>query len=201
MESILQIKNLWKSFEGLKAVSDLSFSVKQGKITSLIGPNGAGKSTVFNLITGFLKLDKGNIYFRGQDVTGIPAYQIANMGIVRTFQDLKIFNQVTVRENVLLGMQETHKERIHHSIFFGKTKHNKTQLNKKADELLEFVKLKNLAGEIAENISYAEKKLLVLARALATDAELILLDEPVSGLAQDSVEHMLDIFWHKISLV
>lgn len=189
----LKAENLYKSFGGLNAVEDLSFSIQEGTITSLIGPNGAGKSTVFNLITGFHKLDSGKIFFRGLDITDPPPHKIVNLGIVRTFQDMRIFNKLTVEENILLGMRETHQERLLCSIFWAKSKSARAKMTEKVEELMEFVGLKEVAGEIAENISYAEKKLVALARALATDAGLVMLDEPTAGLAQDSIERMMPL--------
>ena len=186
---IFAVENLSKSFGGLQAIVNLSFAIEERTITSLIGPNGAGKTTAFSLITGFLKPDTGKVLFRGRDITGLPPFQIVNLGIVRTFQDVRVLNKLTVRENLLIGLRQTHHQGFLRSALGGKSL--KGKMVTEIDRLIEFVGLKEGAEELAENISYAEQKLMVLARALATDAQLLLLDEPASGLDQTSIERMM----------
>ena len=187
--SIFAVENLSKSFGGLQAIVNLSFAIEERTITSLIGPNGAGKTTAFSLITGFLKPDTGKVLFRSRDITGLPPFQIVNLGIVRTFQDVRVLNKLTVRENLLIGLSETHHRGFLQSTLGGKSL--KGKMMAELDRLIEFVGLKEVAEELAENVSYAEQKLMILARALATDAELLLLDEPASGLDQTSIERMM----------
>jgi branched-chain amino acid transport system ATP-binding protein len=188
---IFAVEKLSKSFGGLKAIVDLSFTIEEKTINSLIGPNGAGKTTAFSLVTGFLKPDAGKVLFRGKEITGLPPYQIVNMGIVRTFQDVRVLNKLTVRENILVGLRDTHQQDLIQAILRGKNLGS--GMMKKIDKLIEFAGLEGVAEELAENISYAEQKLMILARALATDATLLLLDEPASGLDQKSILRMTDL--------
>jgi branched-chain amino acid transport system ATP-binding protein len=188
---IFAVEKLSKSFGGLKAIVDLSFTIEEKTINSLIGPNGAGKTTAFSLVTGFLKPDAGKVLFRGKEITGLPPYQIVNMGIVRTFQDVRVLNKLTVRENILVGLRDTHQQDLIQAILRGKNLGSR--MMKKIDKLIEFAGLEGVAEELAENISYAEQKLMILARALATDATLLLLDEPASGLDQKSILRMTDL--------
>ena len=187
--SLFAVENLSKSFGGLQAIVNLSFAIEERTITSLIGPNGAGKTTAFSLITGFLKPDAGKILFRNRDITGLPPFQIVNLGIVRTFQDVRVLNKLTVRENLLIGLRGTHDQGFLQSTLGGKSL--KGKMMAEIDRLVEFVGLREVAEELAENVSYAEQKLMILARALATDAQLLLLDEPASGLDQTSIERMM----------
>jgi ABC-type branched-subunit amino acid transport system ATPase component len=189
----LEVQNLRKSFGGLTAIDDLSFSIEKNAVTSLIGPNGAGKSTVFNLITSFLIPDSGHVFYRDTEITAIPPHTIANLGIVRTFQDVKIFNKLSVRENILLGLSKTHQQGLFASILWGVSGENKRYMKERTEELLQFIGLEAIGDERAENISYAEKKLVILARALATDAELIMLDEPAAGLSEESVNTIMGL--------
>ncbi len=192
ISSIFEVANLSKSFGGLRAVSELSFSVQEKMITSLIGPNGAGKTTVFALVTGFLKPDLGKVLFRGHNITGLPSFQIANLGIARTFQDVRILDKLTVRDNIFVGLPETHQQGLIQSIVWDKN--TKKKMMDKVEHLIEFVGLKEVAMEKAENVSYPEQKLIILARALATEAKLLLLDEPTSGLDQNCITKMMLLF-------
>lgn len=187
-----ELREVRKNFGGLSAVRDVSFSVEPGKITSLIGPNGAGKTTVFNLITGQLPLDGGKVIFKGKDITGLPPYRIVAQGIARTFQDLRLFQKLTVLQNVLLGFQQRRGEKLLRAILGGGglTREEEEDLQKGSD-LLRQVELQPKADELVENLSYGEQKLLSLARILATDAELLMLDEPASGLPLGEVDRML----------
>jgi len=192
MGPFLAVENLSKSFGGLHAVADLSFTITERTITSLIGPNGAGKTTVFSLMTGFLRPDEGRVIFRGREITGLPPYKIVHLGMARTFQDVRVLNRLSVRDNILIGLRETHEQRLMQSIFWAKSA--QARMRKRVDELIEFVGLQAVARERAENVSYAEQKLIILARSLATDANLLLLDEPASGLDSSSLERMMALF-------
>ena len=189
-----EAKNIAKSFGGLQAVSDLSFAIRQGQVSAIIGPNGAGKTTTFNLISSFLKPDAGELWYRGRNITNLPPHQIVKLGIARTFQDLRLFYKLTVLENALLGIQGRRGESVWRSLVAGPGLAAENRRHTaKALELLEFVGLADRANEIAENLSYGEQKMVALARLLATDADLLLLDEPASGLPEQTVAQMLGL--------
>lgn len=187
-----QLLEVSKNFGGLAAVHSLSFAVEPGKITSLIGPNGAGKTTAFNLIAGQLPLNHGKIFFKGKDITGLPPHKIVDLGIALTFQDLRLFQKLTVLQNVLLGLQQRRGEHLFHALWGGRrlTAEEERDLQK-ARDLLRQVELEAKSDDRVENLSYGEQKLLSLARVLATDAELLMLDEPASGLPLGEVDRML----------
>lgn len=191
---ILRVRGLCKSFGGLSAVTDCGFDLEENKITGLIGPNGAGKTTVFNLITGFLKPDKGEIVFRGKSLVGLEPFKITNLGISRTFQDLRIFRKLTVMENVVLGTRGMFGEGLFQIFFRHRKARQQMQLYAaRAGEILEFAGIADKANAVAEDLSFAEWKLLSLARALAADPDVILFDEPASGLDLKSLDGILDL--------
>jgi len=194
MDHYFQLREVYKNFGGLSAVRNLSFAVEPGKITSLIGPNGAGKTTVFNLISGQLPLDQGEIIFKGRNITAFPPHKIVGLGIARTFQDLRLFQKLTALQNVLMGLQRRKGERLLNALLRGRalTREEKEDL-RIAFDLLRLVELEPKSDERVENLSYGEQKLLSLARILATDAELLMLDEPASGLPLGEVDRMLKL--------
>ena len=189
-----QLFGVHKNFGGLSAVRNLSFGVEPGKVTSLIGPNGAGKTTVFNLISGQLPLDQGKIIFKGKNITAFPPHKIVGLGIARTFQDLRLFQKLTALQNVLMGLQHRKGEQLLRALLGGRalTQEEKEDL-RTAFDLLRLVELEPKSDERVENLSYGEQKLLSLARVLATDAELLMLDEPASGLPLGEVDRMLKL--------
>lgn len=191
---ILELENLSKSFGGIHAVNDLSFSLKKGKITSLIGPNGAGKTTLFNMISGFIKPDSGRIIYEGLDISSLAPDKIARLGIGRCYQDLRLFPRMTVIDTVMVAFQKQRGENILQAVFnpFLVRKEEKANYDK-ALAYLQAVGLFDKAQYRKENLSFPEQKLLSLARALATEAELVLLDEPTSGVDPRSIEPMLEI--------
>jgi ABC-type branched-subunit amino acid transport system ATPase component len=193
-EVLLRVEGLAKSFGGLKAVSDLTFGVRTGSVTSLVGPNGAGKTTVFNLITGALKPDAGHVYFKEEDITGLPPHQVARRGISRTFQDLRLFLGMTVLDNVLVSIQGQSGEfplavfGTPWSVHAEERRHRE-----EAREVLRVVGLLERQDDLATNLSFAEQKLLIIARALAMKSELWLLDEPAAGLDAKAVREIMDL--------
>ncbi len=178
---LLEGQGLTRYFGGLAAVSEVDFHVEQGEILGLIGPNGAGKTTLFNLISAALKPKPGKIVFQGRDITPLPAYKICRLGIARTFQTVKIFADVPVLRNVMVGA------------LFGTGQHiSSAQARKKAEEALEFVDLMSLKDIAAGDLTLAQQKRLELARALASDPQLLLLDELMAGLTPTEVSEAMD---------
>ena len=187
--TVLRLDALAKSFGGLRAVSDLSFAVQAGTITSLIGGNGAGKTTAFNLITGNLAPDAGHIYFRDVRVDGLPPHLVARAGIARGFQELRLFNRLSARDNIEAGIPGQHGESIIRSLLGGRALRDERKATAaRASALLRELTIEAQADALAERLSYGQQKLLSLGRLLAGEGELILLDEPTSGLSPSMVE-------------
>lgn len=192
--SYFEVQELSKDFDGLRAVDGLSSGFEQGKVTSLIGPNGAGKTTVFNLMSGFLQATKGRVLYRGTDITGMAPFKIVELGVARTFQDLRLFYHMTVLENVLLGFQRQREEKLVEAIFARRrSRIERQELGGRAAEILGRLGLAAKSGELVRDLSYGEQKLLAIARAMATDADLLLLDEPAAGLGRQAVETILGV--------
>ena len=177
---MLSIRKVSKRFNGIKAVDKCSFEVEKGTITALIGPNGAGKTTLFNIISGFTEPAEGKILFKGKDITKIQPHKRALMGISRTFQIIRLLPKLTVLENLLLAMPN--HEKAWHAFFSTKMREMESENCSKAIEYLKFVGLQVKLNEKAMNLSYGQQKLLEIAKALAQDSELIMLDEPASGV-------------------
>jgi ABC-type branched-subunit amino acid transport system ATPase component len=193
MAAILDISNVSKTFDGVKAVDRLSLTLEEQQIASLIGPNGAGKTTLFNLLCGFLPVDGGSVVFRKRSLGGIAPYGIARLGIGRTFQDLRLIRKVSVLDNVMLGFRNQAGEGVLHALAGWKTKREEQRNLDKARGLLEFVGLADKAAGLAEALSYGQQKLLTLACCLAMDAQLLLLDEPVAGIEPETSRRILDL--------
>jgi len=180
---LIRVEHLSKSFGGLQAVRDCSFSLQKGRITGLIGPNGAGKTTVFNMIAGFIKPSSGRIFFQEQDVTGFTPERLFDLGIVRTFQIPHEFARMTVLENLMLVPPGQMGERLFKAwLGWGGLRRQERQVLRKAEEVLAFLELTHVADELAGNLSGGQKKLLELGRTMMTDARLVLLDEPAAGV-------------------
>jgi ABC-type branched-subunit amino acid transport system ATPase component len=181
--AILKIDNIRKAFGGVKALNGCSFNVKENSITGLIGPNGSGKTSLFNVITGFYQADDGEIYFRDREITTMKPHEITREGIVRTFQITRVFSGLTVMENMLYAPKQQMGEKFLRALFQISAIRRQEQVNrKKAMDLLDLVGLADLHAEYAANLSYGQKKLLELGRALLTSPELIMLDEPAAGI-------------------
>jgi branched-chain amino acid transport system ATP-binding protein len=187
---VLVAENVRKEFGGLVAVNDVSFTVPRGQVISLIGPNGAGKTTFFNMLTGVYKPTGGRITFLGEDVTGKPPHAITSRGIGRTFQNIRLFQNMTTLENVLVGMHARMKANLFSSILRTPgVKREEREARERAMELLEFTGLRRNADEVSRNLPYGDQRRLEVARALATEPTLLLLDEPTAGMnPQESAE-------------
>ena len=177
---ILQVDNVSRTFGGLRALKDVSFGLEEGEILGLIGPNGAGKTTLFNCINGVYPPTTGSVVFRGQSITGVPVYRVAHMGLARTHQIVRPLNELSVAENVMVGA------------CFGRHQHGKKQASRVAAEVMELVGLAPRAGQLAGSLNVAQKKRLELARALAAEPYLLLLDEVLAGLNPSEVTVMVN---------
>ncbi|MBK1680096.1 ABC transporter ATP-binding protein [Rhodocyclus tenuis] len=182
-QTLLSIRNVGKHFGGLHVLQDVSFEVPAGGIYGLIGPNGAGKTTVFNLVTGLLAPSSGTIEFQGESLVGLPPHQITHRGIARTFQNIRIFKEMSLLENVMIGMHE-HLKYGAGGIFFNSSacRAAEKRARERAFELLSWLGLEHKAAMLADNLSYGDQRKLEFARALATEPKLLLLDEPVAGM-------------------
>jgi branched-chain amino acid transport system ATP-binding protein len=190
----LEAKGLEVSFGGLRALRDCSFTIDPKRITCLVGPNGAGKTTIFNAITGFLKPDAGSVHFQGQSLDGWKPQAIVAAGIARTFQNLRLFVELTAVDNVLTSLPRQSGEDPASAIF--RPLHVQRAGRRRRDEamaILEEVGLGARGTETVRNLSYGEQKLLIIARVLATGAELLLLDEPASGLSAGALDGVMSL--------
>jgi branched-chain amino acid transport system ATP-binding protein len=183
MSDLLVAENVRKEFGGLVAVNDVDFVIPSGSIVSLIGPNGAGKTTFFNMLTGVYKPTTGTIVFDGSDITGKPPHLITKRGIGRTFQNIRLFQQMTAIENVLVGMHSRLHGGIVRSVLHTPgLKREEREASDRAHELLAFCGLRGRHRSVARNLSYGDQRRLEVARALATEPKLLLLDEPTAGM-------------------
>jgi len=191
---ILEVRALTKVFGGLKAVEEVGFRVKRGVILSIIGPNGAGKTTLFNCLTGMLSLTKGQVLFDDKDITNKQAHEITARGIARTFQNIRIFSSMTVLENVMIGQHTRSREGLFTSILgTNRFRREEEKIRSKAVEYLEFVGIQDYAETLAENLPYGDQKRLEIARALATEPELLLLDEPAAGMNPQESKGLMEL--------
>lgn len=191
---MLELKNVSVQFGGLKAVNKVSFTVNQGQIFGLIGPNGAGKTTVFNLITGVYCPTEGEVYFKGQALKNIPPYQIARLGLVRTFQNIRLFKQLTVLENVLTGFCYQASYGLIETVSrLGRYQQNENNFYEQAIKLLEMFELENKKNYLASELSYGEQRKLEIIRALASQPDLICLDEPAAGMNHSETLNLMSL--------
>jgi branched-chain amino acid transport system ATP-binding protein len=191
----LQVDDLHKSFGGITAVDGATFQVERGSLTGLIGPNGAGKSTTFNLITGMYRPDSGSVTFNGEDITGLDPHEVANRGLVRTFQIARELKEMTVLENMMLAPKGQIGESLWRSVAPGirsRVVDQEEELLERAWETLEFFEIDHIAEEYAGNLSGGQRKLLEMARALLTDPDMLLLDEPFAGVNPSLEKRLLE---------
>ncbi len=191
---ILLVNNLYKHFGGIKAIEDVSFKVKHNEIFSIIGPNGAGKTTLFNCLTGLTRITKGSILFMDIDISNLSPHEIANLGISRTFQNIRLFNDMTSIENVMVAqhtkMGYSFLSAITHRIGF---REKEGLIKEKALKYLELVGLRDYANILAKNLPYGLQRRLEIARALATEPSIILLDEPTAGMNPVETSEIMEL--------
>ena len=191
---VLELKNITKNFGGISALTDVSFKINKGDIFGLIGPNGAGKTTMFNVITNMFLPTSGEIYFHGEKISGIKPHKITDKGICRTFQNIRLFSQMTVLENVLVGGHCRSNSGVFRSVFRTKSQRiEEENTHKVATELLDLVGLSNFEDVIAENLAYGQQRRLEIARALASNPSLLLLDEPAAGMNETETENLFEL--------
>jgi branched-chain amino acid transport system ATP-binding protein len=192
-DNILEAIGVRKEFGGLIAVADVDFTIPRGQIVSLIGPNGAGKTTFFNCISGLYKITTGDILFEGRSIVGLPPHTVTQRGMARTFQNIRLFHNMTTLENVMVGMHSRIKGGVWASIFrTPRLKKEEEQAERRARELLAYCGLQGRTNEFAKNLPYGDQRRLEVARALATEPKLLLLDEPTAGMNPEETVRFTD---------
>ena len=193
MAAILEVKNLGISFGGLRAVNGVDMTIEKGALYGLIGPNGAGKTTFFNLLTGVYKPNEGRVVLDGKDITGKPTIEINKEGIARTFQNIRLFKDMSVLDNVKVGLHNEHKYSALDGIFRTPAyRRVEKEMNEKAMELLKVFDLDGQADYLASNLPYGKQRKLEIARALATNPKLLLLDEPAAGMNPNETRELMN---------
>jgi len=190
---ILEVNGLTKHFDGVQAVQDVSFCINKSSITSLIGPNGAGKTTLFNIICGYIESDTGYVAFEGEKLNGSSPHSIASLGIGRTFQNMRLIGKISSLDNIMLAFGNHRKGGFLGALTRSISRKEEEKDRSMAFEHLEFVGLAEKADELAGTLSYGQQKLLSLACCLALDAKLLMLDEPVAGVNQETITRILSL--------
>ena len=195
--TILRVKEAYKAFGGLVAIHNVSFDVKRGEIMAVIGPNGSGKTTLFNLINGFLPLSRGDIWFEERSLKRFPPHRIASLGIARTFQQLQLFTNMTLIENVMAGRHLRSKANmLDTALRLPHTRVEEQKIFEAAMSKLSMVGLKEKVFNLPLSFPYGKQKLLEIARALATEPKLLLMDEPAGGLSTQEIEELSQLIYH-----
>lgn len=190
---MLRVEKVTKKFGGVVAIQDVTFHVKPLEIFGLIGPNGAGKTTLFNIITGVLKPTSGHVYFKDEEITGLSPVEIVRKGIARTFQNIRLFKSMTVLENVLIGFENHYNYTFFEAVFrFPRFFKEEKLYKEKAMEILDFLNIAQYADYQAIALSYGNQRKVEIARALATEPDLLLLDEPAAGMNPKETEELAD---------
>lgn len=193
---LLQLNNVFKTFGGIVAINNLSFEIKENQILGLIGPNGAGKTTVFNCITGIYKPDKGSIYFNGKEITGLKPHIISKLGIARTFQTIRLFPSMSVAENIMAGRHAKCRQTWFDSLirtpkYFRDEKENWL----KVKYFIDLLKLSEYTSAIVGSLPYGIQRKIEIARALASEPKLLILDEPAAGLNNKETQELVDLIY------
>ncbi|XSG81500.1 MAG: ABC transporter ATP-binding protein [Methyloligella sp. ZOD6] len=191
-QPILEVRNLGRTFGGIVAVDDFSLDVKRGAIHGLIGPNGAGKTTTFNVISGFYPPSRGQIVYSGEDISGRATSDLASLGLIRTFQGTTLFHELSVIDNIRLGCHRSAKANFFSRIF-GTDRAVEEEADEKAHSILKFLQMDSLAEELTANLSHGHQRALGLAVALAADPQLMLLDEPFTGMNPEETKRMVEL--------
>jgi branched-chain amino acid transport system ATP-binding protein len=200
MKNILEAKSVSVAFGGLLAVNSVDFTIPERSVVSLIGPNGAGKTTFFNVLTGLYKPSAGTIDFLGRDITDLPPHKIASIGIARTFQNIRLFGLMTAQENLLVAMHSQLKAGITSTILrTPKQRREEQQAEDRAQEILEYVGLGKWTYEFARNLSYGDQRRLEVARAMALEPKILLLDEPTAGMNPQESQVFIDFIKRLVS--
>ncbi len=194
MAQILNTVNVTMQFAGLTAVDNVNIDQKEGEILALIGPNGAGKTTLFNMLTGVYKPTAGEIFYKGENITGLRPFQLVRKGITRTFQNIRLFKDMTTLENLLVASPACKDEKILSAVFGGRSLRQKRGLVvEQCESILEILKLQDKLEELACNLPYGKQRLLEIGRALATGADYLLLDEPGAGMNSMEKEELAQV--------
>lgn len=191
--ALLEVKELTRAFGGLLAVSNANMQLEPGELVGLIGPNGAGKTTIFNLLTGVFEPSSGDVIFDGKRLNGLKPYQVTKQGIARTFQNIRLFQNLSVIDNVKIGYHLNAKASLAASLLRFPIRKEEKEITRKAAELLEIFELQDRADELAKNLPYGEQRRLEIARALAAQPKLLLLDEPAAGMNPQETQELLSL--------
>lgn len=190
-EPLLVCDAIWRSFGGLKALKGVSLHVRQGEIFGLVGPNGSGKTTLLNAIAGFFPPQDGSIFFAGKDITGMRPHRVARLGIARTFQNLALFRGLSTLDNILMGRHiHMHPRALATAFYWWWAKRDEVRERRKAEEIIDFLQLESIRNEPIDVIPLGLQKRVELARALAAEPTLLILDEPMAGMNQEEKEYM-----------